>query len=171
MFKPKNPAIQINNGSFMVLPWKRYVLIGCFAALAVLMSLSEGDAQEAKKLCVTSPRANLRAGPGKENRITWEVNQFMPLVEIARQKDWVRVKDVDGDIHWIYKTLISDKVDCLTIKASKANIRKRPTAKAPLWFTVEKYTSFKRVGQQPKWIKLEYEGEIMWVFHTLVWPK
>ena len=76
----------------------------------------------------------------------------------------------DGDLHWIFGRLIGDSVDCTTIKASKANIRKRPTTRAPLWFTVEKYTSFKKVGTEEKWVKLEYEGEIMWVFHTLVWP-
>ena len=145
-------------------------MMGWLASLGLLMSLDGGSAWAAKQLCVTSPRVNLRAGPGTNNRITWEVNRFMPLMEIARQKDWIRVKDVDGDLHWIYKNLVSDKLDCLTIKASKANIRKRPTAKAPLWFTVEKYTSFKKIGKKANWVKLEYEGEIMWVFHTLVWP-
>ena len=123
-----------------------------------------------KMLCVTATRANLRAGPSTEFRITWEVNQFMPLEDVSRDGDWVRVRDVDGDLHWIFKRLVGDGVECLTIKTSTANIRKRPTTRAPLWFTVEKYTSFKKVGQDKLWVKLEYEGEIMWVFHMLVWP-
>ena len=123
------------------------------------------------QLCVTSPRANLREGPGREHRITWEVNRFMPLIQIGQEGDWIKVRDVDGDTHWIFGELVTERIDCVTIKELRANVRKRPTSASSKWFTVEKYTSFKRVETKGKWVNIEYEGESMWLFHTLVWPE
>ena len=125
---------------------------------------------QAQALCVSAARANLRAGPGKNFRVTWEVNRYMPLVPIDRKGKWLKVKDVDGDTHWVFETLVKSNLDCVTIRKSKANIRRKPSARGKKLFTVEKYTSFKRVGGKPKWVKIEYEGKVMWVYYTLVWP-
>lgn len=140
-----------------------------FMALTAMFTLSP-QAVEAKSLCVKAARANLRAGPGTEHRITWEVNRWMPLVEVGTEGDWIKVRDVDGDLHWIYAGLITRKQTCITISAPKANIRRKPTTKSGKWFTVEKYTSFKRTGGKAKWVRIEYEGETMWIFYKLVWP-
>jgi SH3-like domain-containing protein len=125
---------------------------------------------QGQQLCVNAARANLRAGPGPKFRVTWEVNRHMPLLQVAKEGEWIKVRDVDGDLHWISEKLITGKTDCVTVKAEKANIRKAPNGKADTWFTVEKYTSFHRVGQKDNWVKIEYEGETMWVAQSLVWP-
>lgn len=125
---------------------------------------------QGQQICVTAPRANLRAGPGAKYRVTWEVNRNMPLLQLAKDGEWIKVRDVDGDLHWVQERLVSSKRDCVTVRADRANIRKAPTNKADTWFTVEKYTSFHRVGQKENWVKIEYEGETMWVAQSLVWP-
>ena len=150
--------------------------MGRFLMMAVLVVVTgmweSAPAQAATgQLCVTSPRANLREGPGREHRITWEVNRFMPLIQIGQEGYWIKVRDVDGDTHWIFGELVTERIDCITIKELRANVRKRPTSAASKWFTVEKYTSFKRVETKGKWVNIEYEGESMWLFHTLVWPE
>ena len=144
----------------------RIVLLTCGILLAAGV-LPAG----AQSLCVQASRANLRAGPGTDHRITWEVNRYMPFQQVAVEGDWVKVKDVDGDLHWIYAPLVTDKLDCVTISAPKANIRKKPSTRAEKWFTVEQYTSFKRTGREDKWVKIEYEGQTMWVYASLIWPQ
>lgn len=140
------------------------------ALLVVALGLAGALPAAAQQLCVKAPRANLRAGPGTNYRITWEVNRYMPLMEVGSEGDWIKVKDVDGDIHWVFAQLVTDKIDCVTISSPKANVRKKPTTRSDKWFTVEKYTSFKKVGSTNKWVKVEYEGETMWIYDTLVWP-
>jgi SH3-like domain-containing protein len=125
---------------------------------------------QGQQLCVKAPRANLRAGPGAKFRVTWEVNRNMPLLQVGREGEWIKVRDVDGDLHWVSEKLITGQQDCVTVKAEHANIRKSPSNKADTWFTVEKYTSFHRIGQKDNWVKIEYEGETMWVAQSLVWP-
>lgn len=137
----------------------------------VLILASVGASQAwAAFVCVNAPRANLRAGPGTEHRITWEVNRYMPLEEVGREGDWVKVRDVDGDIHWIFDKLISTELRCVTISQPKANVRSKPTTGSQRWFTVEKYSSFERTGSVDKWVKVEYEGQTMWIYDSLVWP-
>ena len=63
------------------------------AVLAMGLSAPVAGAQE-QALCVTAARANLRAGPGKNFRINWEVNRYMPLVPVDRKGKWLKVKDV-----------------------------------------------------------------------------
>ncbi len=141
------------------------------AAVGAVTAVTAAAAEEARQVCVSAARANLRAGPGKEFRITWEVNRYMPLIQIDEKGGWIKVKDVDGDTHWVFAALVNRKLDCITIKNARANIRKRPSSRAGKWFTVQKYTSFKRLGKKAKWVKIEYEGQQMWVFQTLVWPE
>lgn len=138
--------------------------------LFVAAGLLAPDLAAAQELCVKVARANLRAGPGTDAKKTWEVYENMPLTQVERRGDWLRVKDVDGDEHWVFRTLVDSGSKCVTVKAERANIRKGPGTNYDSWFTVEKYTSFKKTGQEGQWVKVEYEGETMWVFANLVWP-
>lgn len=129
-----------------------------------------GGEAAAQTYCVKAARANLRAGPGKNFRITWEVNRHMPLVHVDKKGDWIKVKDVDGDTHWVFHSLVDAKLKCVTVKTAKANIRRVPSATGRQLYTVEKYTSFKLVGKKGKWVQIAYGKKKMWVFHTLIWP-
>lgn len=150
---------------------------------AVWIFLVAGLAQsaialEAKQICVTGSQANLRAGPGKNHRISWEVKRYMPLVRVSRLGDWIKVRDVDGDIHWIFVELVSRKVRCVTVKNSRARIRKKPSTKAKTWRMVEKYSSFKLLKITKEWVKVEFliQGRRKvfkrtgWIFRELIWP-
>ena len=140
------------------------------ATVGLWGALGGGVEAAERQLCVKVARANLRAGPGTEHRITWEVNRHMPFIQVEEKGDWFKVKDVDGDTHWIFKGLVAPNLRCLTIRSRRANIRKKPTTRSDSWFTVEKYTSFRRVGAKNNWVQIEYEGQSMWVYRTLVWP-
>lgn len=139
-------------------------VLSCFAATVLATTAA------AQSLCVTASRANLRAGPGTEHRVNWTVYKNMPLVQVEKQGEWIRVRDVDGDLHWIYDRLVSAGQDCVTIRADIANIRRGPGTRFRKWFTVKRYTSFRKTGEQGGWVKIEYEGEEMWVYNTLIWP-
>ncbi len=152
-------------GARGVLKIFRTMLGICLLAAALVVSA----AAEARALCVTAARVNLRSGPGTTFRVTWEVNRYMPLIRIDQKGKWIKVRDVDGDTHWVHQKLVDNKFNCVTVKTRQANIRKKPTSRSEKLFTVERYTSFKRIGGQKKWVKIEYLGEPMWVHLSLVW--
>ncbi len=135
--------------------------------VAVVAPIQMASAQD---LCVNVAHANLRAGPSTDEGITWIVNQYMPLNQVERKGNWYQVMDVDGDRHWIFHTLVNSQIECVIIKAERANVHKGPGTDYAKWFTVERYTTFKKIGEEGMWIKVEYEGKVMWILSNLVWP-
>jgi SH3-like domain-containing protein len=123
-------------------------------------------------LCVNVPEANLRSGPGTKHEKTWEVFKYMPFDKQSAKGDWYKVKDVDGDSHWIYRKLVTNKFRCAVVKVDKANVRSGPgtgyskNALSPAL----KYDSFKVIKIQSSWVKVIDEfGDTGWIFRKLLW--
>jgi SH3-like domain-containing protein len=135
---------------------------------ASLLSAAGG----ASALCVTSAQANLRGGPGTAHPKTWEVYQYMPLKEIGRRGNWYHVKDVDGDRHWVHKSLVSRRVHCAVVKANRANVRTGPGTgyRASDWSPIGTYYSVKAIKHAGQWVKVEDEvGNTGWIAKSLLW--
>lgn len=137
--------------------------------LAIVTFLVAGPATAA---CVHVPEANLRKGPGTQHEKSWEVYKYMPLKQLSQTGDWVQVEDVDGDTHWIFRNLLSDKIQCAVVKVNKANVRSGPGTnfgKTPL-DQVEKYYAFKVVGEDGDWVQVEDEvNNKGWLHSKLLW--
>jgi SH3-like domain-containing protein len=123
-------------------------------------------------LCVNVPEANLRSGPGTKYKKTWEVFKYMPFKKISQENNWYKVQDVDGDTHWIYSKLVTNKFDCAVVKKDKANVRSGPGtkySKSPLSPAL-KYDSYKVVERKESWVKVMDEfGDKGWIFRKLLW--
>ena len=126
----------------------------------------------ADALCVTVPEANLRSGPGTNYEKTWEVFKYMPFKKLSQKGNWYKVQDVDGDMHWIYRKLVTGKFECAVVKVDKANVRSGPGTKFDKkYFSPSlKYDSYKVLTRKGKWVKvLDEFGETAWIFRKLVW--
>ena len=126
----------------------------------------------ASALCVNVPEANLRSGPNTKQAKTWEVFKYMPFSKISQKGNWYEVKDVDGDIHWIYNKLVTDKYKCAVVKSEKANVRSGPGKKYKknLLSPAQKYTSFRIVETKGSWVKVKDEfGDTGWIHKNLLW--
>jgi SH3-like domain-containing protein len=123
-------------------------------------------------LCVNVSDANLRSGPGTKYNKTWEVFKYMPFKRLSKKGNWYKVKDVDGDIHWIYRKLITSKFKCAVVKVEKANIRNGPGtnySKNALSPSL-KYDSFKVLQIRSSWVKVIDEfGDKGWISRKLLW--
>jgi SH3-like domain-containing protein len=116
--------------------------------------------------------ANLRSGPGTKYEKTWQVFKYMPLKKIGSKGNWYKVRDVDGDVHWIYKKLVTSKYRCAVVKAREANIRKGPGTKYKKTdlSPAIKYDTFKVIKIKGNWVKVVDEfGEVGWIYKKLLW--
>ncbi len=124
-------------------------------------------------LCVKYNEANLRSGPGPKYKVTWKVSQYTPLLEVDRQGGWYKVRDQDGDEHWVYRSVVSKKMKCASVKTKKASLRTKPTSSAALGdiHFADKYTAFKRLDIADNgWYKVEASwGGTYWVHPNLLW--
>jgi SH3-like domain-containing protein len=52
----------------------------------------------------------------------------MPFYKIGVSNDgtWYAVKDVDGDVNWIYKNLVTNRFHCAVVKSDWVNVRTGP---------------------------------------------
>lgn len=143
------------------------IKLACMLGVSLLGAIGDASA-----LCVTSSQANLRGGPGTKHEKTWEVYQYMPLQEVGRRGNWYHVKDVDGDRHWVHKSLVSRRVHCAVVKADRANVRTGPGTgyRAADWSPLSTYYSLKAVKRSGKWVKVQDEaGNTGWIAKSLLW--
>ncbi len=124
-------------------------------------------------LCINVKKANLRSGPGTKNPISWEVFQYMPLQKQKKKGSWIKVKDFEGDQHWVYKKLVTSRYMCGVVKVKKANLRTGPGTRYKLASdlpSVEKYTVFKVAKIKGEWAKVtDSFGDSYWIFRKLLW--
>lgn len=145
---------------------KRLLLL----AFSILMVFIFSGISEA--LCVSTPVANLRSGPGTKYKKNWQVYKYMPFRRMSRKGNWYMVRDVDGDEHWIHKKIVTSKIQCAVVKVEKANIRSGPGidfAKADTSPAI-KYDSYKVLKIKGLWVKvLDEYGDKGWIYRKLLW--
>lgn len=137
-----------------------------FFCVLFLFSLSSHS------VCVSSNVANLRAKPTTKSKITWVVGKYMPLLEVGRKGAWMRVKDLDGQIHWIHRKLITSNYKCAAVRLKKANLRKGPGTKhgKTLLGQAKKYASFRKLDRDEAWLKLKDDyGYVHWAHESTLW--
>jgi len=137
---------------------------------ALIMIIS--GIQTASALCVKSNTANLRYGPSKKYQKTWEVYRYMPFKKLKSKHGWYRVKDVDGDIHWIYSSLTTSRFRCAVVKKKSAPLHSGPGVKYSKlkWGPAQKYYAFKVIGHKGRWYHLEdAAGGKAWIYKRFIW--
>jgi len=128
----------------------------------------------AQALCVKVSTANLRAGPGTHYKVAWQVYMYMPLEKVGRStdKNWYAVRDSDGDISWIHKSLVTGNYRCAVVNVGKAKVRKGPGTGFAM---VEdgpagQYYSYRVISRKRGWVKLRDEwGATAWIRKDLLW--
>ncbi len=138
----------------------------------ILAALSLSAQAFANPLCVSVDRANLRAGPGQNFKITWTVGKYMPFWQIGGKGQWLKVRDLDGEEHWIASSVITSRMSCVVVKTKFANLRRAPSGSAqqadiPI---ADRYTPFKRLERRDAWLRVEDDyKQIYWVADVNLW--
>lgn len=150
--------------------WFNFICAWIGLALILVANSSYG-------LCVSSYQARLRSEPNSSARVTWVVGKYMPLVELDRRGGWVKVRDLDGESHWISGSEVTSREKCVVVKARRAALRKGPSTRQGLAEiqAVDRYTAFRRVDgeledEPDSWYWVEDEaGKRFWIPTAVVW--
>lgn len=118
-------------------------------------------------------KANLRLGPGTHFSKSWEVFKYMPLHPIEEKKGWIKTKDVDGEVHWVFSGLTTKKYRCAVVKVSKANLRVGPGVQFKVveeLSPISKYSCFQVILEEKGWVKVkDIYNDTYWISKKLVW--
>ncbi len=145
-------------------------LFSLFLLFTLVAFLFQKETAEA--LCVKDKKAYLRSGPGKHNEKLWTVLKYYPFRQIGREGSWLKVRDLDGHIFWIYRKLTTKAYMCAVIKNDKTNLREGPGTNFPQvkWSPIDKYFSMKVLKIKGTWVRVvDSVGDKAWVHRSLVW--
>lgn len=146
--------------------------VSLILALIVAACFLSPTSAFANPLCVKAARANLRAGPGTNFKVTWTVGKHMPFWQTGGKGQWLKVRDLDGDEHWIMASMVTTKVSCVVVKTKFANLRRAPSGSAPFAEIpfADRYTPFKKLERRDAWLRLEDAyNQVYWVADANFW--
>lgn len=96
----------------------------------------------------------------------------MPLNKVDQKGSWIQVEDLDGAKHWVARSTVSNRINCVVVKSRSAPLRQGPGTKYPSSEPsfADRYTPFKKLNRDGAWIELqdEFRGKF-WVYETNVW--
>ncbi len=170
LFFKRSVIIDIN-----LINLRRIVLLKKLKIIHLAYSICIFCSSFVEAVCVVSESAQLRSSPSYSASVSWVVGKYMPLDVIKSKGSWLQVRDVDGEKHWVLKNTVSDRLDCLVVKARQSNLRTGPGPsfeKAP-FSMADRYFPFKHLGGEDGWYYIEDDyGNIAWIFSGNVWrPK
>ncbi len=123
--------------------------------------------------CVTKDGVLLRGRYGAKAPVSWQVRKFTPLKKLGQPYNgWVRVKDLEGDKHWVRQNHFTEKYHCVMVKNDLVPIRIGPGLKYSEKFKepAEKYETFKFLKAKKGWVKvMDAHGDVGWLKYSDVW--
>jgi len=142
---------------------------GIMAFVIFSLSFISVDALAEERLSVISGIANMRSGPGTEDAVLWQVEQYHPVIVVEKKGNWYKVKDYENDTAWLHNSLLG-KVDTVITVKDKSNVRSKPDTKSSILFTVDKGVPFKVLEKKGTWIKIQHaDGDVGWIHNSLIW--
>jgi SH3-like domain-containing protein len=98
----------------------------------------------------------------------------MPLLKvgISTSGEWYAVKDVDGDVNWIHKKLVTSRYRCAVVKTEEVNVRTGPgTSYSKCFFSpAKKYYSYRVLKRKGMWVKVRDESNNTgWIHRSYLW--
>lgn len=137
--------------------------------VSMLLLIFTNAALAAERYAVTAKVANIRSGPGTNHEIMFEAEKYYPFKLLKKTGNWYQIEDFEGDIGWIYKSLLRKMSSVITIKP-KCNIRSGPSIKDQIVFVSERGVPFKVITRKGKWVHVRHsEGHEGWIHQSLVW--
>lgn len=149
--------------------FNRVAVKGIMAFVIFSLFFMPVDTLAEERLSVISGIANMRSGPGTEDAVLWQVEQYHPVIVIEKKGNWYRVKDYENDTAWLHNSLLGKVESVITVK-DKSNVRSKPDTKSSILFTVDKGVPFKVLKKKGSWIKIQHaDGDVGWIYNSLIW--
>ena len=132
-------------------------------------TLYSGAASAAERYAITGKIANIRSGPGTRYEVLVKAEKNYPLDFIERSGNWYKVRDFEGDVGWVHKSLIKKMSAVITVK-SKCNVRAGPGTGERIVFICERGVPFEVIKRKGNWINVRHaDGYEGWIHKSLVW--
>lgn len=112
---------------------------------------------------------NVRTGPGTRYPVDWVLtHRNMPVEIVAEFDAWRKVKDWEGTIGWVHKSMLSGKRWVIVSKGTR-KLRRAGNAQAPVVAHLEKKVVARLIQCRGAWCEVSLSGLKGWIQRTEVW--
>lgn len=139
--------------------------------LALILTVAVGPAAAAEKwVSIPGNAVNMRAGPGTDAEVVWQVGRYYPLKVVGSKGEWLKVRDFEGDGGWILARLTA-KTPTMIAKRPGVNIRNGPATKHKIVGRADYGQVFITHEKRGGWVKVELPDDKGrgWVDRSLLW--
>ena len=112
---------------------------------------------------------NMRAGPGTNHPVLWQLDKGFPLRVVSRKGSWLKVRDFENDSGWVARSL-TGKSPHHIVKAKTANIRSGPGTNFRIIGKASYGDLLRTLEKRGKWARVvRSNGGKGWVSRGLLW--
>lgn len=123
----------------------------------------------AEMASIKGEKVNMRAKPDTASTVLWELGDGFPLRVLRKKKSWLKVKDFEGDVGWVYRRLTANRPH-LIVKKKLVNIRRKPNPGSRIIGKAKYGVVFATLKQYKGWAKVKHQsGLIGWIRRDLLW--
>jgi len=121
-----------------------------------------------------SSRVNVRRGPGKDHPVAWVFERRGLPVEVTAEYDrWRRVKDRNGDVGWVWHTMLDGRRSAIVLKPENADelpaIHADAGADAPIIAYAEPGIIAELQSCADQWCRVKIERYRGWIARASLW--
>ena len=78
--------------------------------------------------------ANVRRGPGTQYPIVWVYKRYgWPVEILAEYQSWYKIRDVEGEEGWIYRSLLSSRRTAIVSQGEPITMFKKQEGRGPIY--------------------------------------
>jgi len=150
------------------------VLIRQIIFVVLSLGLAFANSQPLPRFAsLRSNSVHAHVGPGTSYPIEWRfIRQGLPVEIIAEFDTWRLVRDFQGTVGWVHKSLLSGK-RTVVIMGCLQNLHEKPDAQSSVVARVETGVVATILEKQSSWCKIEIrndQGHFKgWVARKVVW--
>lgn len=135
----------------------------------LLICLSPAAVLAQPMVSVDRPVLNMRSGAGTDKPVLWALAQGFPLQVLDKEGPWLKVKDFEGDLGWVYQPLVGKKAHVI-VRATVANVRSAPNLRSPIRGKVQYGEVLRTLEKKKAWVRVQRQsGTQGWIYKPLVW--
>jgi SH3-like domain-containing protein len=137
---------------------------------ALLLMLLLATLAEAREMVtVARDQVNMRSGAGTRHEPLWLLDRGYPLQVIGRRGDWLRVRDFERDVGWVYRPLTRSTPHHI-VKAPVANVRSGPSTRTRIVGKLSYGDVVRTLERRAGWVKVRHESGLRgWIARRLLW--
>lgn len=137
--------------------------------LALVMVLFALAAPASEMVSVSRSEVNMRSGASAQSPVLWALGQGYPLKVMARKGRWLKVRDFENDLGWVYRPMVA-KTPHMIVKVGVANIRSTPGTRGRILAKAQYGDLLRTLEHRNEWVRVQREGGLKgWVSRSLVW--